>query len=173
MLEATPQAKGEILRGNKIAPRESNVEILAALRIDKRTSAIAQKLAELPEATPGATAFLGSAKKEPSSNSRTAPWQPKKRQPPRWARWLLNACDFLALLVPLRNRLNCPGPNSGTFPVFWPVLLLAALPPGAGPPPWPRIQQRLQPPQRWGQQTGAYGLGLRYRCDGWDGGIWL
>lgn len=50
MLRATPKAKGEILRGTKLAPRENDAPTLADLGLTKKESAVAQKLAALPEA---------------------------------------------------------------------------------------------------------------------------
>jgi len=58
MLKAAPKAKGvrgqlkgrNSSGGTDLLPPENQAETLAELRIDKRTSAVAQKLAELPEA---------------------------------------------------------------------------------------------------------------------------
>lgn len=49
MLKETPRAKSVILRGTKMEPRENEPPTLAELGLDKKTSSIAQKLAELPE----------------------------------------------------------------------------------------------------------------------------
>ena len=49
MLQATPRAKGEILRGTKMAPRENQAQTLADLGLTKKESAVAQKLAAMPE----------------------------------------------------------------------------------------------------------------------------
>lgn len=49
MLKATPRAKGEILRGSILVPRENDPETLAELGLTKKESAIAQKLAALPD----------------------------------------------------------------------------------------------------------------------------
>jgi len=50
MLKATPRSKARFHEGNKKEPSSNSAETLADLGIDKRTSAIAQKLAELPDA---------------------------------------------------------------------------------------------------------------------------
>lgn len=49
MLKATPRAKGEILRGSILVPREDDAETLAELGLTKKESAVAQKLAALPD----------------------------------------------------------------------------------------------------------------------------
>lgn len=49
MLKSTPKNEGQILRGTKMEPRENQPQTLAELGLDKKTSAIAQKLAELPQ----------------------------------------------------------------------------------------------------------------------------
>lgn len=49
MLTATPKAKGEIRRGTKTEPRENEPPTLAELGLSKKESAVAQKLAALPE----------------------------------------------------------------------------------------------------------------------------
>jgi hypothetical protein len=49
MLQAAPKAKGELLRGAKSEPRENEAPTLAELGLTKKESAVAQKLAALPE----------------------------------------------------------------------------------------------------------------------------
>lgn len=49
MLKAAPKAKGELLRGTKSAPRETQPETLEELGLTKKESALAQKIAELSE----------------------------------------------------------------------------------------------------------------------------
>jgi flagellin-like hook-associated protein FlgL len=49
ILMTTPKAKGEILRGNKMEPRRISVPTLEELGLSKKESAVAQKLAALPE----------------------------------------------------------------------------------------------------------------------------
>lgn len=49
MLKETPRAKGKILRGTKMEPRENQPQTLKELGLDKKTSAVAQRLAELPQ----------------------------------------------------------------------------------------------------------------------------
>lgn len=49
MLKATPRAKGEILRGSISVPRGNDADTLAELGLTKKESAVAQKLAALPE----------------------------------------------------------------------------------------------------------------------------
>jgi hypothetical protein len=50
MLQASPRAKGEILRGTKKEPRAIDAPTLEDLGLSKKESAVAQKLAALPEA---------------------------------------------------------------------------------------------------------------------------
>ncbi len=47
-LRATPRAGGTLFRGTELEPREREAPTLAEIGIDKMTSAVAQKLAELP-----------------------------------------------------------------------------------------------------------------------------
>lgn len=49
ILKATPKATGEIRRGTKLEPRETAVPTLEELGLTKKESAVAQKLASLPE----------------------------------------------------------------------------------------------------------------------------
>jgi len=49
MLKATPRAKGEILRGSISVPRGNDADTLAELGLTKKESAVAQKLAALPD----------------------------------------------------------------------------------------------------------------------------
>lgn len=49
MLKATPKNEGQIRRGTKMEPRENQPQTLAELGLDKKTSSIAQKLADLPD----------------------------------------------------------------------------------------------------------------------------
>jgi hypothetical protein len=49
MLQATPKAKGELLRGSRQEPRAEPAPTLADLGLTKKESAVAQKLAALPE----------------------------------------------------------------------------------------------------------------------------
>ena len=49
MLKATPKAKGEILRGDKLEPRGDEAPTLADLGLTKKESMVAQKLANLSE----------------------------------------------------------------------------------------------------------------------------
>ena len=51
MLKDAPKAKGEIRRGTKMEPRENDAPTLKELGLDKKTSSIAQKLAELPQSS--------------------------------------------------------------------------------------------------------------------------
>lgn len=48
MLKETPRNEGQIRRGTQQEPRE-NIPTLAEMGVDKKTSSIAQKLADLPE----------------------------------------------------------------------------------------------------------------------------
>ena len=49
MLKAAPKNEGQIRRGTKMEPRENQPQTLAELGLDKKTSSIAQKLADLPD----------------------------------------------------------------------------------------------------------------------------
>lgn len=49
MLKAAPKAKGELRRGTKSEPRETDASTLAELGLSKKESAVAQKLATLSE----------------------------------------------------------------------------------------------------------------------------
>lgn len=49
MLKSTPRAKGEILRGSISVPRGNDADTLAELGLTKKESAVAQKLAALPD----------------------------------------------------------------------------------------------------------------------------
>lgn len=49
ILQATPKSKGEIFRGTKKVPRENDAPTLDELGLTKKESAVAQKLAALPE----------------------------------------------------------------------------------------------------------------------------
>ena len=77
MLKATPRAKGEILRGSISAPRGNDAETLADLGLTKKESAVAQKLAALPEKAKERMSeggAIGGAGKQKARTRRASVW---------------------------------------------------------------------------------------------------
>lgn len=110
MLQEAPKAKGELRRGAKSEPRETDAPTLAELGLTKKESAVAQKLAALPEKAfeevKAGHTTIAKAIEAVNAEKANKPTPPKPPAPTIKPEALAEAQEAVSILSEENDRLN-------------------------------------------------------------------